>query len=43
MECRGCYEPPRVLESFDALDLLGDAHGQPVGNGSTPEVISISA
>jgi hypothetical protein len=30
------YQEPAVLATFEAADLLGDAHGAPVGNGSTP-------
>ena len=38
------YESPRVVESFDALDVFGIAEGSEVytvGNGSQIVVISI--
>ena len=28
------YEEPIIIASYDAADILGDAYGNPVGNGS---------
>jgi hypothetical protein len=40
------YESPRVVESFDALEIFGIAEGNEVytvGNGSQISIISIGA
>lgn len=37
------YDPPRVLETFDALEVMGAAEGSVPGNGSELAVISIAA
>jgi hypothetical protein len=39
------YEPPAILESFDALEILGFAEGfevYSIGNGSQTSVISLA-
>lgn len=46
MPIRSVYDQPRVLETFDALDVMGAAEGLEVyvvGDGSKSVPISIAA
>ena len=39
------YEAPAILESFDAMDIMGSAEGfevYSIGNGSQTTVISVA-
>ena len=35
------YEAPAILDTFEAIEVLGAAEGQQCGNGSQMSVISI--
>jgi hypothetical protein len=35
------YEIPQIVETYDALDVMGLAEGQTVGNGSNVAPISV--
>lgn len=36
------YETPEILDTFDALEVIGAAEGQSCGNGSQCEVFNLN-